>query len=141
MTHPNPVFAAALPIAQAWLAGCHFHDEEPFCEDGSFIGWNYRRDALGHGILEFIDDTRLSTSRNLLSLSLDLNLPPIRTAEDAYGVLSVADMLDGAAIVAKDYEEGVLSVQIRMPLEQLTPETLPALYRRLAAAKRYIEEP
>lgn len=138
MSRLNPAFVSALPHVQAWLAGCRHSDNDLGLAD-DYALWDYQRDALGHGTLELINDPRLSITPNLLALSLDLDLPPIRTAGDAYGLLVAADALDGAAIVCKDDE--TLSVQLKVPLAEVTSETLPILYRRLAAAKRYLEEP
>lgn len=139
MTHPNPVFNAALPLIQAWLAGCR-HSDENLSVTNDYALWDYQRDALGHGTLEIINDPKLTIIPNILALSLDLDLPPVRTAEDAYSLFALVDMLGGVAIVAKG-EEGTLSVQITHPLADLTPDILPRLYRHLVAAKRCIEEP
>lgn len=137
MRRLNPAFASALPHIQAWLAGCRYSSNELGLAD-DYVLWDYQRDALGHGTLELIDDPELTLSRNLLALSLNLDLPPIRTAEDAYGLLTAADTLDGVAVVSKDSD--TLSVQLKVPLADLTADTLPTLYRRLAAAKRYLED-
>ena len=140
MSHPNPLFEAALPHVRAWLAGCLRHSDDAIAFTGDYALWDYQRDALGHGTLEMINDPALTLSPNLLALSLELELPPIRSAEDAYALLTLADTLDGAAVVAKGANEA-LAVQLKVPLAEVSADTLPVLYRRLAAAKRYLEEP
>lgn len=141
MNEVSPAFRAALPFIHAWLAGCRHHSDDDLAFAYDYALWDYQRDALGHGTLELINNPQLSIAPDLLSLSLDLDLPPIRTVQDAYGLFVAVDALDGAAVVCKDDEVGTLSVQVRVPLTELTNDTLPTLYRRLAAAKRYLEEP
>ncbi len=140
MSHPNPLFDAALPHVRAWLAGCLRHSDDAIAFTDDYALWDYQRDALGPGTLELINDPALALSPNLLSLSLELARPPIPTAEEAYLLLSLADALDGAALVSKGEGE-TLAVQLKVPLAEVSADTLPNLYRRLTAAKRYLEEP
>ena len=125
------------PIIEAWLAGCK--ESTPFYVMPEEALWAFQRDALGSGIVEVqtIDRTPV------LALSLALNLPPIRTMEDAHAILEVAaGMPPGVAVVEHSFAQGdeVLHVQITVPLETVTQETLPDLYRRLARAKHLIED-
>ncbi len=140
MTKPHPDLLVAQKHVETWLTRC----QQSSCvfEDEDWIFWEFQRDALGPGVVELIDDPDYAVIQQQLALSLYLDLPPIQTSEDAYALLSVAEALDGTAIVSKSTatDDDALAIQLKVPANTVTAETLPLLYRRLAAAKHYIED-
>ena len=139
--YTNPLFNAALPHVQAWLASCQ-NSEDLLSGNrlSDYALWSYQRDAMGVGTLELINNPSISLGANLLALSLSLDLPPIQSPDEAYLLFSLSDAFDGAAIVCKG-DDHTLAVQLKVPLADVTAETLPNLYARLTKAKRFLEEP
>lgn len=132
-------FESAHPIVQAWLEGCQ-HNSAVTASEGYAL-WEYQRDAMGFGTLELVDDPTLSQGHDVVAMSLQLQLPPVRSAEDANVLFELADWLNGITIVSKDFGAGgTLSLQLKLPMTGLTTDALTKGYRQLVEAKRFIEE-
>lgn len=132
-------FESARPTVHAWLEACRHHSEVTASE--GYVLWEFQRDDLGFGTVELLDDPELSQGRDLLALSLQLQLPPPRTGEEAAMLFELADWLNNITIVSKDFGQGgMLALQTKVPLAELTAETLPQRYKALVEAKRFFEE-
>ena len=133
-------FNAARAVAEAWLTACTHH--EPFADAPGYVAWTYARDARHNGTLELVDDPELSQGRNRFVVSVSLDLPPVRSVEDALVLFNLADWLDGITVVTKEFgAEGALMLQKKGALVDLSEATLNAVFRSLAEAKKYFEEP
>ena len=136
----DSLFKDARVVATAWLTACTHH--EPFADAPGYVAWTYSRDARHNGTLELIDDPELSQGRNRFAVSVALELPPVRSVEDALVLFNLADWLDGITVVTKEFgAEGALMLQKKGALADFSEATLNAVFRDLAEAKKYFEEP
>jgi len=131
---------AARPHVDAWLARCL--NRETLFDGADGAMWTYRHDALGCGVLTLEPAEENLFGEAQLALSVALDLPPVRTPQDAYALLSAVDGLGGVAILCEELcgEGDTLSARLCVPAASVGADTLPALYRRLVRAKRYLEE-
>ena len=136
----DSLFKDARAVATVWLTACTHH--EPFADAPGYVAWTYSRDARHNGTLELIDDPELSQGRNRFAVSVVLELPPVRSVEDALVLFNLADWLDGITVVTKEFgAEGALMLQKKGALTDFSEATLNAVFRDLAEAKKYFEEP
>ena len=138
---PIPALQAAHAAAQTWLAKCQRVDPL-FGEPADWL-WAFRRDALGDGLLELSDVPDRPGETATLALSLALDLPPVRTLDDAHALLgAAAELPPGVTLVEQGFatDDHPLFVLIRVPASSVTPDTLASLYSRLAKAKHFLED-
>lgn len=126
-------------VAETWLTACQHH--EIFADAPGYVAWTYVRDARHAGTLELIDDSAISQGKERFALSVALELPPVRTVDDALALFNLADWLDGITVVSKEFGmDGALMLQIKGALATLSEATLSASYRALIEAKRFFED-
>ncbi len=138
---PIPALQAAHAAAQTWLAKCQRVDPL-FGEPADWL-WAFRRDALGDGLLELSDAPDRPAERATLALSVALDLPPVQTPDDAHALLAAAAELPPGVTLAEQgfaTDDHPLFVLARVPAADVTPDTLDALYARLAKAKHFLED-
>lgn len=132
-------FASARSVAEKWLTTCLHH--EPFSDARGYVAWTYARDARHNGTLELIDDDTLSQGCQRFAMSVALDLPPLRTAEDALMLFALADWLDGITIVTKEFgADGALMLQVKGKLNEVTEAALNTAFKALVEAKKFFEE-
>lgn len=127
------------PILESWLTDrCRRADA--IAATDSYALWVFTHSALGEGTLELVDEPDLSQSTPVVVMALTLDLPPIRSAQDALTLLQAAEWLDNATVVSKDFGqgEGALMLQAKRPAAQLSPASLDALLRHLADGKHFL---
>ncbi len=133
-------FDSVRPLIEAWLSGCQQWVAE--VELPEYSVWNFQRDALGYGTVELVDDPAIALGADRLVMALVLDLPLPKGDDEWRLLLNAAEALDGVAVVLKgirDTDEALV-VQVKCPIAEVGAETLRALYDRLVAAKRYLEE-
>lgn len=93
------------------------------------------------GVVELISDPNLTQDAPRLVLTLPLDLPPIRSAEDAVLLLELAEWLTDAALVIKESGSNRPALQAKIsPGAVSAPEDLTALFNRLLKSKAFFEE-
>ena len=138
---PADTLLSAHTHVQAWLAACQ-HTDALIAEPADWL-WTFRRDALGDGLLELSDVPDRPGETATLALSLALDLPPVRTLDDAHALLgAAAELPPGVTLVEQGFatDDHPLFVLIRVHAASVTPDTLSSLYSRLAKAKHFLED-
>lgn len=93
------------------------------------------------GVIELITHPDLTQDAPRLVLTLPLDLPPIRSTEDAVLLLELAEWLTDASLVIKESGSNRPALQTKVPPAALTaPEDLTPLFNRLLKSKAFFEE-
>ncbi len=133
------VFEQASPVLKRWLERCREYTTVTTTHDYELYA--FTRDALGNGTIELIDNEDLSQGHDVIAMALVLHILPPKDQDEFLTLLSICEWTYNANIVWKDFDgAGGFAVQLKIPAEGVTIETLDALYKRLVQTKRSFEE-
>lgn len=108
-------------------------------ESGEYAVYLFQHPAAD-GIVEFLNTPELSQDIPQICLTVLLDVPPIRSLDDAVALLELSEWLTGIALVIKECSSNRPALQLKLPPEALTgPEVLTATFNRLIKAKAYFE--
>lgn len=129
----------AQAVIETWLNACQHR--ETLTVQPDYCAWSYARDARHYGTMELIDDPELSQEAQTFAMTVILDLPPIRTVEEAYLIFSLSEWLHGITVVTKDFgnEAAALALQFKCDYSTLTEATLNQAFQALLKAKKFFE--